>query len=49
MSLLQQVLVHVHLPGLEVDGTYVMTSDEALEMEELPKSIINCWWRCNWN
>lgn len=28
------------LPGLEVDGKYVMTSDEALQMEELPKSII---------
>ncbi|WP_071460070.1 dihydrolipoyl dehydrogenase [Bacillus massilinigeriensis] len=28
------------LPGLDVDGTYVMTSDEALEMEEVPKSII---------
>lgn len=28
------------LPGLEIDGTYVMTSDEALQMEELPKSII---------
>ncbi|ARI77120.1 dihydrolipoyl dehydrogenase [Halobacillus mangrovi] len=28
------------LPGLEVDGNYVMTSDEALQMEKLPKSII---------
>jgi dihydrolipoamide dehydrogenase len=28
------------LPGLNVDGKYVMTSDEALQMEELPKSII---------
>ena len=28
------------LPGLEVDGQYVMTSDEALEMGELPNSII---------
>lgn len=28
------------LPGLEADGQYVMTSDEALQMEELPKSII---------
>lgn len=28
------------LPGLEVDGEYVMTSDEALQMEELPGSII---------
>ncbi|MBM7552357.1 dihydrolipoyl dehydrogenase [Thalassobacillus pellis] len=28
------------LPGLEVDGEMVMTSDEALEMEELPNSII---------
>ncbi|MGI8316212.1 dihydrolipoyl dehydrogenase [Halobacillus mangrovi] len=28
------------LPGLEVDGDFVMTSDDALQMEELPKSII---------
>ncbi|MCA0171139.1 dihydrolipoyl dehydrogenase [Bacillus sp. RAR_GA_16] len=28
------------LPGLEVDGEYVMTSDEALRMESLPSSII---------
>lgn len=28
------------LPGLEVDGEYVMTSNEALQMEELPGSII---------
>ncbi|HLQ71223.1 MAG TPA: dihydrolipoyl dehydrogenase, partial [Bacillota bacterium] len=28
------------LPGLEVDGKYVMTSDEALEMETLPESIV---------
>lgn len=28
------------LPGLEIDGEFVMTSDEALEMTELPKSII---------
>ncbi|WP_338450728.1 dihydrolipoyl dehydrogenase [Niallia oryzisoli] len=28
------------LPGLEADGKYVMTSDEALQMVELPKSII---------
>ncbi|WP_075618035.1 dihydrolipoyl dehydrogenase [Paenisporosarcina indica] len=28
------------LPGLTIDGTYVMTSDEALAMTELPKSII---------
>ncbi|WP_173916206.1 dihydrolipoyl dehydrogenase [Halobacillus sp. Marseille-Q1614] len=28
------------LPGLEVDGEYVMTSDEALQMQELPKSIL---------
>ncbi|MBA4535751.1 dihydrolipoyl dehydrogenase [Bacillus aquiflavi] len=28
------------LPGLEIDGKYVMTSDEALAMENLPKSII---------
>ncbi|MFC7370465.1 dihydrolipoyl dehydrogenase [Fictibacillus iocasae] len=28
------------LPGLEVDGVQVITSDEALEMESLPDSII---------
>ena len=28
------------LPGLEVDGQYVLTSDEALQMEALPKSMI---------
>lgn len=28
------------LPGLEPDGKYVMTSDEALQMTDLPKSII---------
>jgi dihydrolipoamide dehydrogenase len=28
------------LPGLEVDGIYVMTSDEALQMSELPASIV---------
>ncbi|MFD2925907.1 dihydrolipoyl dehydrogenase [Halobacillus naozhouensis] len=28
------------LPGLEVDGEFVMTSDEALHMDELPASII---------
>jgi dihydrolipoamide dehydrogenase len=28
------------LPGLEVDDSYVMTSDEALKMETLPTSII---------
>ncbi|MCM3665424.1 dihydrolipoyl dehydrogenase [Mesobacillus subterraneus] len=28
------------LPGLEADGQYVMTSDEALVMADLPKSII---------
>ncbi|WP_284036915.1 dihydrolipoyl dehydrogenase [Neobacillus sp. 114] len=28
------------LPGLEADGKYVMTSDEALQMEELPRSIL---------
>jgi len=28
------------LPGLEIDGTFVMSSDEALEMEELPESIL---------
>ncbi|MFE8702547.1 dihydrolipoyl dehydrogenase [Cytobacillus sp. FJAT-54145] len=28
------------LPGLEADADYVMTSDEALAMEEVPKSIV---------
>ncbi|KAF1679706.1 MULTISPECIES: dihydrolipoyl dehydrogenase [Bacillus] len=28
------------LPGLEADGKHVLTSDEALQMEKLPKSII---------
>jgi dihydrolipoamide dehydrogenase len=28
------------LPGLDVDGKYVMTSDEALNMDSLPASII---------
>lgn len=28
------------LPQLEVDGQFVFTSDEALEMDELPKSIV---------
>ncbi|MFD2168910.1 dihydrolipoyl dehydrogenase [Tumebacillus lipolyticus] len=28
------------LPGLEIDGKWVITSDEALQMEELPKSVI---------
>ncbi|WP_042458189.1 dihydrolipoyl dehydrogenase [Neobacillus dielmonensis] len=28
------------LPGLEIDGEYVLTSDEALELETLPKSVI---------
>ncbi|MFS1517991.1 dihydrolipoyl dehydrogenase [Bacillus sp. SCS-151] len=28
------------LPGLEIDGEFVMTSDEALEMKELPSSMI---------
>ncbi|MBH0229806.1 dihydrolipoyl dehydrogenase [Halobacillus yeomjeoni] len=28
------------LPGLEIDGEQVMTSDEALSMEELPQSLI---------
>ncbi|MBH8584980.1 MULTISPECIES: dihydrolipoyl dehydrogenase [Thermoactinomyces] len=28
------------LPGLEVDGQFVMNSDHALQMEELPKSMI---------
>ncbi len=28
------------LPGLTIDGEYVLTSDEALELTELPKSII---------
>ena len=28
------------LPGLTIDGTHVITSDEALSMESLPKSIL---------
>ncbi|MCR2820336.1 dihydrolipoyl dehydrogenase [Lederbergia panacisoli] len=28
------------LPNLDIDGTHVLTSDEALEMQELPNSII---------
>ncbi|MDQ0337705.1 dihydrolipoamide dehydrogenase [Caldalkalibacillus uzonensis] len=28
------------LPGLEIDGTHVLTSDEALELESLPESMI---------
>ena len=28
------------LPGLEIDGEYVMSSDEALQLESLPSSII---------
>ncbi|MFC0188336.1 dihydrolipoyl dehydrogenase [Fictibacillus aquaticus] len=28
------------LPGLEIDGVHVITSDEALEMEQLPNSIV---------
>ncbi|MCP8967032.1 dihydrolipoyl dehydrogenase [Ectobacillus ponti] len=28
------------LPGLELDGTYVMSSDHALQLEELPASIL---------
>lgn len=28
------------LPGLEIDGEFVMTSDEALQLKELPKSIV---------
>ncbi|MCA0147681.1 MULTISPECIES: dihydrolipoyl dehydrogenase [Rossellomorea] len=28
------------LPGLEIDGDYVLSSDEALSLETLPKSII---------
>lgn len=28
------------LPGLPIDGHYVMTSDEALRLEELPQSIV---------
>jgi dihydrolipoamide dehydrogenase len=28
------------LPGIEIDGQYAMTSDEALNMTELPKSMI---------
>ncbi|WP_100404739.1 dihydrolipoyl dehydrogenase [Bacillus solitudinis] len=28
------------LPGLEVDGTFILTSEEALQLEELPTSIV---------
>ncbi|WP_067728133.1 dihydrolipoyl dehydrogenase [Oceanobacillus damuensis] len=28
------------LPGLDIDGEYVMSSDEALQMKELPQSIL---------
>ncbi|AXI09413.1 dihydrolipoyl dehydrogenase [Oceanobacillus zhaokaii] len=28
------------LPGLEIDGSYVITSDEALEMDTLPSSML---------
>lgn len=28
------------LPGLETDGQFILTSDEALQLEELPKSIL---------
>jgi len=28
------------LPGLEIDGEYVLTSDEALELTAIPKSVI---------
>lgn len=28
------------LEGIEIDGEYVLSSDEALELEELPKSIV---------
>ncbi len=28
------------LPGLEIDGTAILTSEEALELEELPASMI---------
>ncbi|WMT30640.1 dihydrolipoyl dehydrogenase [Bacillus aerius] len=28
------------LPGLEADGTHILTSDEALELQELPQSML---------
>jgi dihydrolipoamide dehydrogenase len=28
------------LPGLHIDGTYILTSDDALQLDELPKSIV---------
>lgn len=28
------------LPGVEIDGTYILSSDEALQLEELPQSIV---------
>lgn len=29
-----------HLPGLEADGIHILTSDDALQLEELPASIL---------
>ncbi|MDP4096721.1 dihydrolipoyl dehydrogenase [Paenibacillus sp. P96] len=29
-----------HIPGLELDGEYILTSDEALQMDKLPASMI---------
>ncbi|GAA3322231.1 hypothetical protein GCM10020331_041270 [Ectobacillus funiculus] len=28
------------LPGLELDGVYVMSSDHALQLQKVPKSIL---------
>lgn len=28
------------LPGLEADGTHILTSDDALELPELPQSML---------
>ena len=34
------------LPGLTIDGEYVITSDEALQLEMLPNSLYHRW-RCH--
>ena len=36
------------LAGIEVDGKFVMTSDEALTMEAITKVDAYYWWWCNW-
>ena len=37
------------LPGLEADGTYVMTSDEALTNDRTTKIDHYCWWWSYWD